>query len=65
MAEANKKGIRATSRTHHVAFSTLRVWTKQDFGDMPGSKKRLPGGGRPLRWVKRIKNCQREHKIDT
>ena len=49
VAEASQKGIRATARIHNISFSTLRVWTKQDFGDMPGNKKRLPGGGRPLR----------------
>lgn len=49
VAEARKKGIRPTARNHDVSFSTLREWMKQDFGDLPGNKKRLPGAGRPLR----------------
>lgn len=47
-AEAIRNGIRATARNYDMSFSTLRVWTRQDFGDMPGNKRRMPGGGRPL-----------------
>ena len=51
VAEAKQWGIRPTARQHNVSSSTLRVWMKQDFGDLPGTRKRLPGGGRPLRYV--------------
>ena len=58
VAEAKQWGIRPTARRHNMSFSTLRVWMMQDFGDLPGTKKRLPGGGRPLRYVDRfIKRC--------
>ena len=49
VAEAIQKGIRATARHHNMSFSTLRGWTKQDFSNVPGNRKRLPGGGRPLK----------------
>ena len=49
VAEAKQWGVRPTARKHNMSFSTLRVWMMQDFGDLPGTKKRLPGGGRPLR----------------
>ena len=51
VAEAKKYGIRVTARQHNMSFSTLRVWMMQDFGDLPGTKKRLSGGGRRLRYV--------------
>ena len=51
VAEAKQWGIRPTARQHNMSFSTLRVWMMQDFGDLPGTKKRLPGGGRPLRYI--------------
>ena len=51
MAEAIQNGIRPTARIHNMSFATLHVWTKQDFSDAPGNKKRLPGGGRPLKLV--------------
>ena len=50
--EAKKYGIRPTARKHNMSFSTLRVWMMQDFGDLPGTKKRLSGGGRRLRYVR-------------
>ena len=51
VAEAKKHGIRPTARKHNMSFSTLRVWMMQDFGDLPGTKKRLSGGGRRLRYI--------------
>lgn len=60
VAEAHQYGIRATARYHDMAFSTLRVWTKQDFGDMPGDKKRLPGGGRRLKYDRSVDLALRE-----
>lgn len=51
VAEAKQYGIRVTARRHNMSFSTLRVWMRQDFGGLPGTKKRLPGGGRRLKYV--------------
>ena len=42
MAKANQSGIRSKARRRKMSFSTLRVWWMQDFGDLPGAKKRLP-----------------------
>ena len=61
VAEAKQWGIRPTARRHNMSFSTLRVWMMQDFGDLPGTKKRLPGGGRPLRYLYTIVHTVKVH----
>lgn len=48
-AEAKEKGLRVTAQSHNVSYSTLNVWMFQDFSDISDTKKRLPGGGRPLK----------------
>ena len=48
-AEASQRGIRVTARNHNMSFSPMQIWTKQEFGDLPGDKKRLHSGGRRLK----------------
>jgi len=49
--EAKKNGIRATARNHYIPYSVLSSWVLQDFSDLPNTMKRMPGGGRPLKYV--------------
>ena len=54
VAEAKVKGLQETARAYNVPSATLRMWMQKDFNDLPSTKKRLPGGGRPLKLVKPI-----------
>ena len=49
VAEAKEKGISVTAKIHNVPYSCLYMWRSQDFSDTPGTRKRLRGGGRPLK----------------
>lgn len=49
VAEAREKGIRKTARNHNMPYAALHPWMLKDFSDLPSTKKRLPGAGRPLK----------------
>ena len=49
VAEAREKGVQETARNHNISHAVLYPWMLKDFSDLSGTKKRLPGGGRPLK----------------
>ena len=49
VAEAKEKGIRETAQNHNMSYAALHLWMLKDFSDLPGTKKRLRGAGRPLK----------------
>ena len=49
VAEAREKGILETARNHNMPYAVLHPWMLKDFSDLPSTKKRLSGAGRPLK----------------